>query len=158
MMHNTVAPQFIADCHLGKLAKYLRLMGIDTLFFPHIEDDELITIAKDDNRIILTRDRLLSQRKNAPVFFLKPTDTKSQLRLLIDHYKLKDDTAFFSRCIVCNTPLQVIDKEKILESLPEKVKKHFDYFEYCLSCDRIYWQGDHYKHMMEFLTDVLKES
>ena len=133
-------------------------MGVDTLFFAHIEDDELISIAKNENRIILTRDRLLSQRKNAPVFFLEPTDTKSQLRLLIDHYKLKKDTVFFSRCIVCNTTLQVIDKEKILESLPEKVKKHFDYFEYCPTCDRIYWQGDHYKHMMEFLAQVLKES
>jgi uncharacterized protein with PIN domain len=157
-MQNSIQPKFIADCHLGKLAKYLRLMGIDTLFFPHIEDDELISIAKDEDRIILTRDRLLSQRKHAPVFFLTPTDTKSQLQLLIDHYKLKENTAFFSRCIVCNTPLQVIDKEKILESLPEKVKKHFDYYEYCPTCDRIYWQGDHYKHMMKFLTDVLKES
>jgi len=151
-------PKFIADCHLGKLAKYLRLMGIDTLFFPHIEDNKLITIANEENRIILTRDRLLSQRKNAPVLFLEPTDTKAQLKTLIDYYNLKKHTALFSRCIVCNTPLQVIDKEKIIDSLPEKVKKHFDYFEYCSTCDRVYWQGDHYRHMMEFLAQVLEES
>jgi uncharacterized protein with PIN domain len=150
--------KFIADCHLGKLAKYLRLMGVDTLFFPHIEDNKLITIANEGNRIILTRDRLLSQRKNAPVFFLEPTDTKVQLKTLIDYYNLKEHTALFSRCIVCNTPLQIIDKENVIDRLPEKVKKHFDLFEYCPTCDRIYWQGDHYRHMMEFLTQVLNES
>lgn len=133
-------------------------MGVDTLFFSHIEDDKLIEMAKDEHRTILTRDRLLSERKNVPVFFLEPTDTKSQLQVLVEHYKLKEDTAPFSRCIVCNTPLQVIEKEKIIDSLPEKVKKHFNYFEYCPSCDRIYWQGDHFRHMIEFLAQVFKAS
>lgn len=151
-------PKFIADCHLGKLAKYLRLMGVDTLFFSHIEDDELIIMANNEHRTILTRDRSLSQRKNAPVFFLEPTDTKAQLKTLIKHYKLKEHTAHFSRCIVCNTPLKVIEKESIIESLPKKVQKYFDYFEYCPTCDRVYWQGDHYRHMMEFLEEVLKDS
>jgi uncharacterized protein with PIN domain len=128
------APKFIADCH------------------------ELIIIANKENRIILTRDRDLSQRKNAPTLFLKPTDTETQLKTLINCYKLKEHPAPFSRCIVCNTPLQVIEKEKIIDKLPEKVKKNFNYFEYCPACNRIYWQGDHYKHMMEFLAQVLKES
>ena len=150
--------KFIADCHLGKLAKYLRIMGFDTLFFPHIEDDDLIILANGENRIILTRDRELSQRKNVPVLFLEPIDTKEQLKTLIKHYKLKEHPAPFSRCIVCNSPLQVIEKEKITDRLPKKVKKHFEYFEYCPACDRVYWQGDHYRHMMEFLEQVIKES
>ncbi len=150
--------RFIADCHLGKLAKYLRIMGFDTLFFPHIEDDDLVIMANDEARIILTRDRELSQRKNTPVFFLEPTDTKEQLITLIEHYHLKDHPAPLSRCIVCNSPLQVIKKEEIVDRIPEKVKKHFDYFEYCSECDRIYWQGDHYRHMMEFLKQVMQES
>jgi len=150
--------KFIADCHLGKLAKYLRLMGVDTLYFPHIEDDDLIDMANNENRFILTRDRSLSERKNAPVFFLEPTDTKAQLKTLIEYYKLNERPAPFSRCIVCNTPLQVIEKEKIIDSLPKKVKKYFNYFEYCPNCDRIYWQGDHYRHMMEFMAQVQNES
>lgn len=133
-------------------------MGIDTLYFSHIEDDELIRIANKENRIILTRDRQLTQRKKAPTFFLEPTDTKTQLITLIENYKLKEYDATFSRCIVCNTPLQVIEKEKVIEKLPEKVKKYFNYFEYCPTCDRIYWQGDHYRHMIEFLAQVLKQS
>jgi len=163
MQHSTTrskntTPKFIADCHLGKLAKYLRLMGVDTLFFSHIDDDDLIDIAHEEDRIIITRDRLLSERKDIPVIFLEPTDTKIQLQFLIDHYELKEDTDHFTRCIVCNTPLQAIEKEKVIDSLPEKVKKHFNYFEYCTTCDRIYWQGDHYRHMMKFLEPILKES
>lgn len=151
-------PKFIADCHLGKLAKYLRLMGVDTLFFSHIEDEALIVMANDQSRIILTRDRSLSQRKNAPAFFLEPTDTKAQLKTLIKHFRLKEHAASFSRCIVCNTPLQVIEKERIMDRLPKKVQKYFDYFEYCPVCDRVYWQGDHYRHMMAFLKEVLTDS
>ncbi|MEA3419028.1 MAG: Mut7-C RNAse domain-containing protein [Campylobacterota bacterium] len=151
-------PKFIADCHLGKLAKYLRLMGFDTLFFSQIEDNKLIAIANEEKRIILTRDRDLSQRKNAPTLLLEPTETKIQLKTLIDCYGLKEHPAHFSRCIVCNTPLQVIEKEKIINSLPEKVKKNFDYFEYCPTCDRIYWRGDHYRNMVAFLGDALKDN
>ncbi len=148
--------KFIADCHLGKLAKYLRLMGIDTLYFPHIEDDKMIEIANNEQRTILTRDRCLSQRKNAPVFFLEPKETQAQLKLLIDLYKLQEYPISFSRCIVCNTPLQMIEKEKVLESLPKKVKKYFDYFEYCPKCDRVYWRGDHYRRMKRYLDQVLE--
>ena len=151
------SPRFIADCHLGKLAKYLRLMGVDTLYFPHIEDDRLIEIANREHRTILTRDRSLSERKHAPVFFLKAKDTETQLKRVIHHYRLQEEPAPFSRCIVCNTPLQVIEKEKIIEMLPEKVKKYFDYFEYCPTCDRVYWQGDHYRHMMAFLEPLLQK-
>ena len=150
--------KFIADCHLGKLAKYLRLMGVDTLYFPHIEDDKLIEMANNEQRTILTRDRSLSERKHAPAFFLEATDTKGQLKILINRYSLKESPAPFSRCIVCNTPLQVIEKDKIIEFLPKKVKKYFDFFEYCPTCDRVYWQGDHYRHMMAFLEPILKET
>ena len=150
--------RFIADCHLGKLAKYLRLMGFDTLYFPHIEDDDLVAISNNENRVILTRDRELSQRKNTPVLFLEPTDTKEQLKTLIAIYQLKEHPNPFTRCIVCNTPLQIVKKDEIIDKIPQKVKIHFDYFEYCPTCDRIYWQGDHYKHMIEFLDEVLKES
>ncbi len=148
--------KFIADCHLGKLAKFLRLLGIDTLYFPHIEDDDLIQLAKDEERIILTRDRSLSQRKNVPVFYLEPKSTQEQLKVLIELYHLHEHPLSLSRCIVCNTPLQIIEKEKVIERLPEKVKKYFDHFEYCPTCDRIYWKGDHYRRMMKYLDKVLE--
>lgn len=155
---NEENPKFIADCHLGKLAKYLRLIGVDTLYFSHIEDDDLIEMANNEHRTILTRDRSLSERKHAPAFFLEAIDTKSQLQTLIQYYGIKQHPAPLSRCIVCNTPLQVIAKEDIIDILPKKVKKYFDYFEYCPTCDRVYWRGDHYRHMMAFLEPILKGS
>ena len=148
-------PAFIADCHLGKLAKYLRLMGFDTLYFTHIDDNDLITLALEQNRTILTRDKGLSERSKAPVLFLESMDTKTQLQTLISHFRLKEHPAPFSRCIVCNTPLQVIEKAEVMHRVPEKVLRHFSRFEYCSVCDRVYWQGDHYRHMKRFLESVL---
>jgi uncharacterized protein with PIN domain len=153
---HTKIPAFIADCHLGKLAKYLRLMGFDTLYFPQIDDDELIRLALEQDRIILTRDKMLSQRKNVPVLFLESMETKTQLQTLISHFRLKDHPAPFSRCIVCNTPLQVVEKEKIGHRLPQKVQHTFSHFEYCPHCDRVYWHGDHYRRMQQFLESVLE--
>lgn len=148
-------PAFIADCHLGKLAKYLRLMGFDTLYFPQIDDNRLIDIANEEDRIILTRDKALSQRKGAPVLFLEPVETRAQLQYLVNRFHLREHPAPFSRCIVCNTPLEAIDKEKILDRVPEKVGRCFNYFEYCGVCDRVYWHGDHYHRMKHFLESVL---
>ncbi len=151
-----VIPAFAADCHLGKLAKYLRMMGFDTLYFTHIEDNDLVSLASAQNRIILTCDRGLSERKSdAKLFFFNTMDTKQQLRSLIRAFHLEKYHAPFSRCIVCNTPLQVVEKENVVDRLPEKVKLHFFYFEYCPLCDRLYWHGDHYRHMQEFLQSVM---
>ncbi len=155
--NETELPAFIADCHLGKLAKYLRLMGFDTLYFPQMEDNDLIALAIEQNRIILTRDRALSERPNIPVLFLEHKETAQQLRSLIRHYQLTEHPVPFSRCIVCNTPLQIIDKSEIIEKVPEKVQKHFSTFEYCNRCDRIYWKGDHYRRMQQFLENICKD-
>lgn len=151
-------PAFVADCHLGKLAKYLRLMGFDTLYFSQIDDNDLITLALEQDRIILTRDRALSERKNVPVLFLESKETRQQLQTLISRFRLKEHPAPFSRCIVCNSPLQVVEKSKVLHRLPEKVKRYFAHFEYCPICDRVYWHGDHYRNMKQFLESVLKDS
>ena len=147
-------PKFIADCHLGRVAKYLRILGYDTLYFSHIEDNELIRISNDEGRIILTRDRELSQRKHANAFLLKPTDTETQLKTILEHFHLPKKIEERSRCTVCNTPLESVDKEEVIEQLPEGVKKHFEFFERCPACGRIYWHGDHYRNMVSFLKEI----
>ena len=153
---NSAMPAFIADCHLGKLAKYLRLMGFDTLYFNHIDDNDLLALAAAENRVVLTRDKFLSERKtDARIVFLKDTDTRRALREVLNTFDIRQVPASFSRCIVCNTPLQVVEKEQILHRIPPKVIEHFSYFEYCPACDRIYWHGDHYRHMQQFLRSVL---
>lgn len=148
-------PAFIADCHLGKLAKYLRFMGFDTLYFPQIEDNALIDLANEEGRTILTRDRGLFERKKAECFLITSHKTQEQLRELIKSFALKKYRLSCSRCIVCNTPLQSIDKQSILHRLPPKVIVYFSHFEICKQCDRIYWHGDHYKRMKAFLQKLL---
>ena len=140
-------PTFIADCHLGKLAKYLRVMGFDTLYFNTIDDNDLIELAKKEGRIILTRDRVLYERQKAPIFYLEPIDNLEQLQVLQGEYNIKG-YSLTSRCIICNTQLQGIEKSKIENKIPKKVKEYFFEFEICSTCKRIYWHGDHYKRMM----------
>jgi uncharacterized protein with PIN domain len=149
------SPKFIADCHLGRVAKYLRILGYDTLFFSHIEDNDLIKLSNAQDRIILTRDRELSERKSANAFLLKPTEIKEQLITLFEEFGLSRDAYDFSRCTVDNTPLEVVEKEKVIDKLPGGVKKHFDFFEQCPACGRIYWHGDHYRNMMSLLDDIV---
>jgi uncharacterized protein with PIN domain len=144
-------PKFIADCHLGRVAKYLRILGYDTLYFTHIEDSALIRMANKEGRTILTRDRELSERKNARAFLLKETDTESQLKTILEHFGLSKEIGENSRCTVCNTPLENVKKEEVINRLPEGVKKHFEFFERCPACNRIYWHGDHYRNMVSLL-------
>jgi len=155
--NNDKLPAFIADCHLGKLAKYLRMMGFDTLYFTQIDDNDLITLAIEQKRTILTRDSALSKRRNIPVLFLDSTETKAQLQAVFSRFRLKEHPAPFSRCIVCNTPLQAVEKSELLHSVPEKVQRTFSHFEYCPSCGRVYWHGDHYRRMQQFLAHVLED-
>ena len=156
--NNDRRPAFIADCHLGKLAKYLRMMGFDTLYFAQIDDSDLITLAIEQKRTILTRDKALSKHKNIPVLFLDSTETKAQLQTVFSRFRLKEYPAPFSRCIICNTPLQVVEKSDVLHRVPKKVQRCFSHFEYCPFCDRVYWQGDHYRRMQQFLARVLEDS
>lgn len=155
---NTVradAPRFIADCHLGRLAKYLRFMGYDTLYFPHIEDRNLIELARKEGRIILTRDAAMKQRKNAPVFFLKPIDPAAQIQTLCAAFGMRILDDAYHRCLVCNTRLETIGKTALNDTVPAAVKEHFDFFQQCPECGRIYWHGDHYQNMMTFLRKAL---
>jgi uncharacterized protein with PIN domain len=147
-------PKFIADCHLGRVAKYLRILGYDTLYFTHIEDSDLIRMANEEGRIILTRDRELSERKHARAFLLRATDTPTQLKTILEHFGLSKEIKENSRCTVCNTPLESVDKAEVIDRLPEGVKKHFEFFERCPNCNRIYWHGDHYRNMVSLLDSI----
>jgi uncharacterized protein with PIN domain len=150
------SPRFIADCHLGKVAKYLRLLGFDTLYFNHIGDDDLVELAHLEGRLILTRDRELSERREAPCYFLNAIDTVEQMEELIGHFGLAENAAVLTRCLLCNTLLQPIEKEKVRDRIPPTVDRCFDAFDYCPKCDKVYWHGDHYKRMKRFAELLLK--
>ncbi len=148
-----IAPRFIADCHLGKLAKYLRAMGFDTLYFNTIDDNDLIELANKDGRIILTRDKALHERTEAPTFYLESIDNLKQLKELQKEFCIKS-YKLTGRCIVCNKELEAVDKSEIEDKIPKKVRLSFSEFEICSTCNRIYWHGDHYKRMMNTIASI----
>ncbi|MHC3994356.1 Mut7-C RNAse domain-containing protein [Thiomicrolovo sp. ZZH C-3] len=149
------AHRFIADCHLGRLAKYLRFMGYDTLFFPSIPDTELISIVRDGERTILTRDAALARRKNVPVYLLRAVELHDQLRELSARFGLGVGGDAHLRCLICNAPLLRVCPAAVRNAVPETVYATFDTFRQCPECGRIYWHGDHYRNMLRFLETAL---
>ncbi len=153
--HNVNQPAFIADCHLGKVSKYLRLLGFDTLYFNQIDDDMLLEMARSQNRLILTRDRELCERGGALCQYLYATTTEKQLTEVVDAQALRERARPFSRCLVCNAPLVSIDKNEVADRVPPKVYRFFDTFDLCPQCDKVYWHGDHYRKMASFVKMLL---
>jgi len=155
---------------LGRLARWLRLLGYDTLYYPSIEDSALLRIAREDNRILLTRDshlvRVRGLRKitehrmqntdngeQIGYFLLNENNTFDQLKTIIMVFNLKD---FFimSRCAVCNSELVVIQKEKVKDLVPEYVYQTSDAFKQCPNCKKLYWKGTHPEKFKEKLSEV----
>jgi uncharacterized protein with PIN domain len=135
--------KFIADVMVGKLARWLRILGFDTEYSNKYEDDEIIRIAEAQDRIILTRDiPLASRRMNARCLVIDSDYYREQVRQVIATLSLKD-FAVFSRCIECNTPLQDADKEDVFERIPPFVYLTQERFAMCPSCKRVYWHGTH---------------
>lgn len=149
--------QFIADAMLGRLARWLRFLGFDTLYYPGISDAKLIRIARESNRFILTRDTRLVQRKGLnDVLLIHANDSLHQLLEVVTSLKLKQSDTL-SRCVRCNGQLTKIqDREKVRDMVPEYVFLNKDTFFKCSECDRIYWEGSHPKKFRENLDHILQ--
>lgn len=149
--------KFIADVMLGRLARWLRLLGLDTLYYNDISDNRLLRTAKEQGRFILTRDTRLVKIKGIKDYLLiKANDSFSQLLEVTDTLKL---TRFnlLSRCVKCNGMLtRILDKNEIKDSVPEFVFLHFNLFLRCSDCGKVYWEGTHPKKFREKLSEVLK--
>ena len=146
--------RFIVDCMLGKLAKWLRMLGYDTSYCPDADDDELVRIAVRDNRILLTRDRRLCDRRmvRKRCVFVDWGSTGEQLRQVVRELGLKvDKDRLFTRCAVCNGEITPLSKPEVEGRVPPYVYKTQPEFGYCASCDRIYWRGTHVQHVLEAL-------
>jgi uncharacterized protein with PIN domain len=150
--------KFILDVHLGRLAKYLRLCGFDTLFSSFYEDREIIDTALKEKRIILTRDKqLLKDRRVTHGYWIRSQDHNEQLEEVFCRFDLKDRLALFSRCISCNTPLEEVKKEEIQDRLMADTSRYFSKFTRCPVCDRIFWEGSHYDNMKVIINNVLRK-
>ena len=142
-------PRFLADCHLGRLARQLRFAGFDTLYFRSMDDTTLLKIARRDKRILLTRDRELLRRGGALVLPIRSIHLVEQLHELAFALELEPFFRPFTRCMVCNASLRKVSPETIRSRVPERVFLHFHDFRECPDCGRIYWKGDHYRKMIQ---------
>lgn len=143
--------RFIADAHLGGLAHLLRMAGFDTLFDNNYRDDEIEAIAREA-RIVLTRDRELLKRRSIThgcyVHALKPPQ---QLYEIFERLDLACSARPFTLCLECNAPLRPIEKAEVLQRLPPSVRERFERFSTCDVCQRVFWEGSHWRRMRSLL-------
>ncbi|MFW6043930.1 MAG: Mut7-C RNAse domain-containing protein [Marinilabiliaceae bacterium] len=149
-------PGFICDGHLGKLCKYLRMLGFDCLFV-HLAHHPDVAGLNKENRIVLSRDHKLRNHPEIQQFILiVSSDPITQLHEVVRQVDLVNFIWPLSRCLQCNAPLSRISKNQILHKLEPGTARDFDEFHQCSECGRIYWKGSHYENMMTFIkTKVL---
>ncbi len=150
--------RFVADAHLGGLARMLRMLGFDTLYSNDFKDDDIRGISVREGRVVLTRDRELLKCSDIThgcyVHALRPMD---QWKEVVDRLQLQRDAQPFTLCLHCNEPLKQIDKSTVVDLLPENVATYYQRFCTCPSCKRIYWEGSHWKRMHGWLDQLADE-
>lgn len=145
-------PRFVLDVHLGTLARYLRMLGIDALYRNDYADTEIVRIASDEKRAILTRDRgLLKRAEVTRGYWLRQMQPREQLREVVRVFDLDRQIRPFSRCMTCNGELEEVDKTLVIDELPRHVQATVSRFAKCLSCGKIYWAGSHFQRMRRFI-------
>jgi len=145
-----VEVRFIADSMLGKLAKWLRILGYDTLYFRDGEDARLLAAARREGRILLTRDtRLFRRRRVCRMLFIHHDQVWDQLRQVAVELRLTMGERLGSRCLRCNRSLALLARDQAAGRVPEYVLRHQEVFSRCEGCGRIYWAGSHLRHMEE---------
>ena len=146
-------PRFVADVHLGKLARHLRMAGFDTQWSNDWGDDEIVRRSAADRRTILTRDKGMLRRADVERgYFVRATESEAQLGEVVRALQLEALVAPFTRCRECNGVLEDVEKAAVIDRLPEKVRGFYERFRRCPGCDRVYWEGTHFARMQGVLS------
>jgi uncharacterized protein with PIN domain len=150
--------KFIVDCMLGKLAKWLKILGFDAVFFSKIEDSELLILAHKEGRILLTRDNgLLEKSRDIQTLFIGSEDWNEQVEQVLDKYKLWQNIQPYSRCIECNVKLKELPKSRARNLVTPFVFEKAEAFAICPSCGRIFWKGTHHEDMEYKIDEIMKK-
>jgi len=157
------APKFIVDSNVGKLAKWLRIMGYDARFFEGSSDSQMVAIALAENRVILTRDTQIMRRRlvtsgQLKAILIQSDEPERQMRQVIDALKLDCQFQPFSICLECNQPLVERSREQVKELVPPYVFQTQNQYMECPACHRIYWRGTHWQAMTKNLKKFIKGS
>ena len=146
---------FLADAHLGGLARFLRMLGFDTLHDHALADDEICRLSATQRRIVLTRDReLLKCRDIARGCYIHALKPDAQLAEAARRYPLQQRARPFTLCLHCNVQLAPIGKAAVAARLPPGVLASQERFTHCAACDRVYWPGSHYERMVRQLSGL----
>ena len=150
--------KFICDSMLGKLAKKLRMLGLDTAYHITAAAEKIITVALKENRIILTRKTNLPVTdKNIPFLFIMNNDPKQQIRQVISHFKINRSMLRpFSRCISCNIELEPLEKKLAEGKVADYIFNTTDSFSICPACGKIYWSGTHHENMTKIINNLFR--
>jgi hypothetical protein len=147
--------RFVADAHLGRLARYLRLLGFDTRYENDLGDAKLAAIARREGRILLSRDRaLLAGPALTHGLWVPSTRPREQVAQVVERLDLYRLLRPFTRCTVCNGLLAAVDRAEVAAELPERVRRAFDAFWRCQGCGRLYWQGSHYQRLRALVEQI----
>ena len=154
--------KFIVDNNVGKLAKWLRMMGYDTIFFDGDDDSEMIAAALAEGRVILTRDTQIMKRRvitngRLKAVLIESDEPEQQKQQLIEALNLDYRLKAFTLCLECNQPLEERSREQVKDLVPPYVFLTQSQYMECPVCHRIYWRGTHWQAMTKKLEKFTKD-
>jgi len=151
--------RFIVDENVGKLARWLRMMGYDTLIFTGVDDSQMVTRALDEDRVILTRDTQIMRRRavaggRVAAVLIRSDNPERQMRQVVEVLNLDCQFRPFTVCLECNQLLEERSREQVQERVPPYVFQTQQRYMECPGCHRIYWRGTHWEAMSKKLENI----
>lgn len=145
--------KYLTDATLAKLAKWLRLLGFDTIVYKREAGRGMLNLADSEKRIVLTRRRdMLDRQFSGRLYYVAAIDTGSQLKEVMTEFSLKiEKKKMFSICLKCNERLSSVKKEDVYDLVPSYVFANCSQYNRCPGCLRIYWTGTHQRNALQFL-------
>jgi uncharacterized protein with PIN domain len=145
-------PRFVADGHLGKLARHLRMAGFDTICDNAWDDDRIVAVSNSERRTILTRDKGMLRRSDVERgYFVRHVESEAQLQEVVRALQLESLLDPFTRCRECNDVLVDLPREAALPLVPPMVRELYAAFKRCPACARVYWEGTHFLRMKDVI-------
>jgi uncharacterized protein with PIN domain len=149
-------PRFVADVHLNKLARHLRMAGFDTLCEPDWDDDRIVACSLAERRTILTRDKGMLRRAEVERgYFVRAIHSEAQLAEVLHALQLEALVAPFTRCRECNTVLEEAIAGEVEARVPPRIRAIYERYKRCPGCGRVYWEGSHFDRMRSTLARTL---
>lgn len=146
--------KFAADKTLGRLVRWLRVIGQDVIHGPHLAGRGLVRFARQGNRMILTRDRQVRRMYPTQCIMIRSDQFREQLKQVVETCQLDPMAGLFTRCLECNSILDAIPKEEVKEIVPAHVFKTQEKFSICHRCQKVLWPATHQERMIEELRNL----